>query len=88
MEYCGIVRWFNGDFDFGYISHRNGEEVFVHHSVIARTKPAQVWMDKKTGKEINEHVKLAKGEWVTYTLASCEKGLRAIEVKRHNETKT
>jgi len=31
----GIVKWFNDDKGFGFISRRSGKDLFVHHSGIA-----------------------------------------------------
>jgi CspA family cold shock protein len=30
----GRVRWFNDHFGYGFITHRDGRDVFVHHSTI------------------------------------------------------
>jgi CspA family cold shock protein len=62
----GQVKWFNDAKGFGFIEHSNGEDVFVHYSVIE-------WDGFKTLKD---------GEEVEYELKAGQKGLHAARVSR------
>lgn len=62
----GQVKWFNDAKGFGFIEHTNGEDVFVHYSVIE-------WDGFKTLKD---------GEEVEYELKAGQKGLHAARVTR------
>lgn len=62
----GQVKWFNDAKGFGFIEHTNGEDVFVHYSVIE-------WDGFKTLKD---------GEEVEYELKAGQKGLHAARVMR------
>lgn len=62
----GQVKWFNDAKGFGFIEHSNGEDVFVHYSVIE-------WDGFKTLKD---------GEEVEYELKAGQKGLHAARVAR------
>jgi len=62
----GQVKWFNDAKGFGFIEHTNGEDVFVHYSVIE-------WDGFKTLKD---------GEEVEYELKAGQKGLHAARVAR------
>ena len=60
----GIVKWFDSDKGYGFIENDNGEDVFVHFSVI-----------KKQGFRA-----LEAGQKVMYTCIKTDKGLQAKEV--------
>ena len=65
----GVVKWFNDAKGFGFIEHTNGQDVFVHYSVIQTS-------GFKTLKD---------GEEVTYVLGKGTKGLHAQSVHRSPE---
>ena len=62
----GKVKWFNNAKGFGFIEHHDGQDVFVHYSVIASE-------GFKTLKD---------GEEVEYEITEGEKGLHASRVNR------
>lgn len=62
----GTVKWFNDAKGFGFINHNNGEDVFVHFSVI----------------ESEGFKTLKDGELVEYELTQGPKGLNATRVVR------
>ncbi len=62
----GVVKWFNDAKGFGFIEHTNGQDVFVHYSVI-RTEGFRTLKD---------------GEEVQYELSQGDKGLHAAAVFR------
>lgn len=62
----GAVKWFNDAKGFGFIEHNDGQDVFVHYSVIE-------WDGFKTLKD---------GEEVEYELKEGQKGLHAARVRR------
>lgn len=62
----GAVKWFNDAKGFGFIDHGDGQDVFVHYSVIE-------WDGFKTLKD---------GEEVEYELKEGQKGLHAAKVRR------
>ena len=62
----GTVKWFNDAKGFGFINHSNGEDVFVHFSVI----------------ESEGFKTLKDGEVVEYELTQGPKGLNATRVVR------
>jgi len=66
----GRVRWFNDTFGYGFITHDDGQEVFVHYGVIDTTKEG--------------HKTLKEGEQVRYivTGSPVHGGLRALHVFR------
>ena len=60
----GTIKWFNSKKGFGFIQQENGEDVFVHYSVI----------DMPGFKTLSE------GEKVEYEVQENEKGLSAVKV--------
>lgn len=66
-DYNGIVKWFNNEKGYGFISGNNGNDVFVHHSQVK---------EKGNDKDLHE------GEQVTYSIVDGEKGPMAINVQK------
>ncbi len=60
----GRVKWFNENKGFGFIEQEDGEDVFVHYSVI----------------EMDGFKTLAEGSEVEFEAVSGEKGLQATRV--------
>ena len=60
----GKVKWFNENKGFGFIEQENGEDVFVHFSVI----------------QMEGYKTLAEGAEVEFEVVSGEKGLQATKV--------
>ncbi len=63
----GVVKWFDNDRGYGFISGQNGTDVFVHSSKV---------------KEKNYNKDLHEGEEVTYDTIKDQKGLQAINVQK------
>ena len=63
----GVVKWYDKEKGYGFISGGNGQDVFVHHSQIK---------EKGTDKDLHE------GEDVTYDMVEGERGLQAINVQK------
>ncbi|MBU3182228.1 cold-shock protein [Clostridium psychrophilum] len=63
----GIVKWYDCERGYGFISAQNGEDVFVHHSSI-----------KEEGARKNLH----EGEEVQFDVVDGVKGLQASNVQR------
>ncbi|MDF2586282.1 MAG: cold-shock protein [Anaerocolumna sp.] len=66
-SYTGVVKWFDNEKGYGFISANNGNDVFVHHSQIK---------EKGTNKDIHE------GEDVSFDIVQGEKGPSAINVQK------
>lgn len=64
MRETGTVKWFNDAKGFGFITGRNGEDVFVHYSAIQ-------------GQGFRS---LREGASVEYDVAQGPKGLQASNV--------
>ena len=60
----GIVKWFNAEKGFGFISRENGEDVFVHYTAI----------------QGNGYRSLEEGQRVTFEVVEGPKGLQAANV--------
>lgn len=67
----GTVKWFSRDKGWGFVRLQDGREIFVHHSDI----------------EGVGHKTLQDDEPVEFSVEEMEKGPRAREVRRLNETK-
>ncbi|MBC2580360.1 cold-shock protein [Clostridium sp. DJ247] len=63
----GVVKWFNDEKGFGFISGDNGNDVFVHYSAI---------------KEEGKRKDLSEGQQVMYDTVETPKGLQAINVQK------
>lgn len=66
-SYTGVVKWFDNEKGYGFISANDGNDVFVHHSQIK---------EKGTNKDIHE------GEDVSFDIVQGEKGPSAINVQK------
>lgn len=63
----GIVKWYNAEKGYGFISCDDGKDVFAHHSNIKAKGP-----DKD----------LKEGESVTFDIEENEKGPFAINIQK------
>ncbi len=63
----GVVKWYNQEKGFGFISCDDGNDVFVHHSQI-----------KEKGPEKDLH----EGENVTFDITDGQKGPMAVNVQK------
>ncbi len=62
----GVVKWFNDQKGFGFISQDGGEDVFVHHTAIV----------------MDGFRTLAEGDRVEFDITQGKKGLAAANVRR------
>lgn len=60
----GKVKWFNNTKGYGFIDYANGEDIFVHYSVI-----------KQDGYKT-----LSEGQLVNFDLIETPKGFQAVNV--------
>lgn len=65
----GVVKWFNNEKGYGFISCNDGDEVFVHHSNIKENGP---------NKDLHE------GESVSFDIQQGQKGPMAVNVQKLN----
>lgn len=63
----GVVKWFNQEKGYGFISCNNGNDVFVHHSQVK---------EKSIDKDLHE------GENVSFSIEDGPKGPMVINVKK------
>jgi CspA family cold shock protein len=66
-EVTGVVKWFDTEKGYGFISCNGGDDVFVHHSQI-----------KEKGPEKD----LREGQNVTFNIQQGEKGPTATNVQK------
>lgn len=64
-NYNGVVKWFNVEKGYGFITGDDGQDVFVHYSNV---------------KENGHNKDLHEGEEVSFDIAQVEKGPSAINV--------
>lgn len=69
-NFTGIVKWFDNERGYGFISTNEGNDVFVHHSNIK---------EDGTNKDLHE------GESVTFDIIQADKGPSAINVHKLEE---
>ena len=62
----GKIKWFNDNKGFGFIEQDNGEDVFVHYSVI----------------DMDGFKTLSEGAVVEFEAVQGEKGLQATSVRK------
>ena len=66
-NFTGVVKWFDDERGFGFISANEGNDVFLHHSQIK---------EKGSNKDIHE------GNAVSFDIVEGEKGPSAINVQK------
>ena len=66
-NYTGVIKLFNNDKGYGFISANYGKDVFVHYSNI---------------KENGHNKDLHEGEEVSFDVIEAPKGLSAINVSK------
>lgn len=66
-DVTGIVKWYNREKGYGFISCDDGNDIFVHHSQIK---------DKGPDKDLKE------GENVSFSIGEGQKGPMAINVQK------
>ena len=65
--HSGVVKWFDNERGYGFISTGEGKDVFLHHSNV-----------KEKGNEKDIH----EGETVFFDVVSGKKGPSAINVQK------
>ena len=66
-SYTGIVKWYDQEKGYGFISANNGNDVFLHYSQVK---------EKGNDKDIHE------GEEVSFDITEGQKGPAAINVQK------
>ena len=59
------VKWFNNEKGFGFIEHKDGEDIFVHYSSILS----------------DGYKSLVEGQYVDFDVVRTDKGLQAKNVR-------
>lgn len=62
----GIVKWFNNEKGYGFIQYKEGNDIFVHYSMILS----------------DGYKTLSEGDIVQFELIETDKGLQAIKVNK------
>lgn len=65
--YTGMVKWFDNERGYGFISGNDGRDVYVHHAQVK---------EKTNDKDLHE------GEEVSFDVVEKEKGPMAINVQK------
>ncbi|MDK2964529.1 MULTISPECIES: cold shock domain-containing protein [Lacrimispora] len=68
-NYTGVVKWFDNERGYGFISANDGQDVFVHHSQVK---------EKTHNKDLHE------GESVNFDVRKGDKGLSAFNVQKND----
>lgn len=66
-SYSGVVKWYDNERGYGFISANEGNDVFLHHSQVK---------EKGNDKDIHE------GEEVSFDIVNAPKGPTAINVQK------
>ncbi|SCI11754.1 MULTISPECIES: cold-shock protein [unclassified Romboutsia] len=66
-NYTGVVKWFNNEKGYGFITSNSGDDVFVHFSNI---------------KEEGHNKDLHEGEEVNFDIVQADRGPSAINVQK------
>jgi CspA family cold shock protein len=66
-SYTGIVKWFDNERGYGFISANDGNDVFVHHSQV---------------KEKGENKDLHEGQEISFDILQDTEGPSAINVHK------
>jgi CspA family cold shock protein len=64
-KYTGVVKWFDNERGYGFISANNGSDIYVHHAQVK---------EKTHDKDLHE------GEQVSFDMIEKDKGPMAINV--------
>ena len=65
--FTGVVKWFDNERGFGFISANDGNDVYVHHQQVK---------EKTHNKDLHE------GEQVSFDMVEKDKGPMAINVTK------
>lgn len=66
-NYTGVVKWYDNERGYGFISANDGQDVYVHHSQVK---------EKTHSKDLHE------GESVNFDVRQDDKGLSALNVHK------
>lgn len=66
-KYTGIVKWYDVERGYGFISANDGQDIFVHHSQVK---------EKGNDKDLHE------GESIGFDISKSKKGNEAINVSK------
>ena len=66
-NFTGIVKWYDNERGYGFISTNDGKDVFLHHSQVK---------EKSHNKDVHE------GEEMSFDIIEDEKGPAAINVQK------